>query len=200
MQSLLGDHFVAMAHMEAASVPAFAAIERELQSYGATPELIAAARRARLDEISHAHEAARLAARYGSRAVAPVVKPMPLRDLRAFALDNAVEGCVYETYAALEAGHQALHASHAEIRETMRRIAADETRHALLSWQIARWVAPQLSASVRASIRDRQLEAVAKLARRLSSSPDPELCAVAGVPDAATATALHASLVAELWA
>src|SRR5262249_46481286 len=42
------------AHLEAASVPAFAQLERELEAHRAPESLIAGARRALLDEVRHA--------------------------------------------------------------------------------------------------------------------------------------------------
>ena len=197
--SRLGEHFAAMAHMEAASVPAFAAITRELQRHGAPAALIAAAERARRDEVRHARIAGNLARRFGARPTQPVVQRMPLRSLEAFALDNAVEGCVNETYAAAEATHQAARAADPLIRHAMRVIAADETRHAALSWQIARWVTPQLDTITRARIAAAQHAAVASSAVTVRAGADAELCTRAGLPDANAARALHASLSRELW-
>jgi hypothetical protein len=197
--SLVGDHFATVAHLEAAAVPAFAAIARELAHHGAPHALQRAAWRARQDEVLHARLTSRLARRHHARSTAPVVQPMPLRDLYAFALDNAIEGCVHETYAALEAAHQALHAQDPAVRATMQRITADETRHAELAWQIARWVAQRLRDGERREIRERQLAAVEALGERLRADAHPAVSDLAGLPSASQARALHASLARDLW-
>jgi len=57
------------------------------------------------------------------------------------ALENAVEGCVRETYGALIATRQAEAASDPVVRRAMRKIAADETAHAALSWDVASFFA-----------------------------------------------------------
>jgi hypothetical protein len=198
-QSLLGEHFAAIAHLEAASVPAFAAIAGELRAYRAPSALICAADRARRDEVRHTRITASLARRFGSRAQAPRVAPMPLRSLEAFALDNAVEGCVHETYGAALAAYGAMQASDPVVRRALAGIAADETRHAELAWAIARWVTPQLGRASRARILEAQHAAVASLERTLEAPVPRELRARAGVPDAPAARALHAGLANTLW-
>jgi len=197
--SLLGNHFATMAHLEAAAVPAFAAVARELEHHAAPRTLRSAAWRARQDEVLHARLTSRLARRHHARSSAPVVQPMPLRDLYAFALDNAIEGCVHETYAALETAHQARHAQDPVIRAAMQRITADETRHAELAWQIARWVTPRLRDGERHEIRKRQLAAVEALGERLRADVHPSVSDLAGIPSASQARALHASLARDLW-
>jgi hypothetical protein len=106
------------------------------------------------------------------------------------ALDNAVEGCVRETYGALVAHHQAAHAQDEEIRALMRRIADDETRHAQLSWDIAAWAEAKLTRSERQHLGAARQAALAKLERELTASVDPALVEVAGMPDAASALAM----------
>jgi hypothetical protein len=198
-RSRLGEHFAHVAHLEAASVPAFAAIERELRAHGAPQYLQRAARAARHDEIRHARSMAALARRFGARASAPRVQACGVRDLRAFALDNAIEGCVNETFAALVASHQALHAQDPQIRAALRVIARDETRHAHLSWQLARWATPQLGRAQQREIAARQRHAVAELGEQLSAAVDPLLCRIAGLPNAGEAQLLHARLTRSLW-
>jgi hypothetical protein len=197
--SRLGDHFAAMAHMEAASVPAFAAIARELAHHRAPLALRAQAERARRDELRHARIATQLARRFGARPTEPVVERRPLRALEAFALDNAVEGCVNETYAALEASHQAVQARDGTIARAMGAIAADETRHAALSWQIHAWVMPRLPARAQRRVSAAQRTAAERLGDRVERCAHPLLRAAAGLPDAQAARTLHASLARDLW-
>ena len=141
----VGDALATMAHLEAASVHAFARLARQLASLGAPAALVREARCCARDETRHARAMARLARRRGARPPAVVLGPeKPVASIVAFAVENAVEGCVRETFGALVAMHQASHAAEADVAEEMTRIARDETRHAAFSWEIARWLAPRL--------------------------------------------------------
>lgn len=196
----LGERFAAMAHMEAASVPAFYAIAVELACHGAPAPLVRAAWSALRDELRHARVAAGLARRFGATPTPALVTPMPPRTLAAFARDNAIEGCVNETYAAARMRHQAACAEVPVICRALAPIADDEARHASLSWAIARWVTPKLPRATRARLHDAQEQAVAALDAQLETNDDaPELRAQAGLPDAEAAHALHRSLSQTLW-
>lgn len=135
----LGDFFARMAHLEAASVPAFERLARELAAHGAPLHLVREAERSARDEVRHARAVARLARRFGGVVPPLVVEALPIRDLATIALENAVEGCVRETFGALVATYQGRTARDREIAKVMRGIARDETRHAQLSWEIAAW-------------------------------------------------------------
>ena len=62
----------------------------------------------------------------------PRVEALPTRALGVVAIENAVEGCVRETFGALIASWQAEHARDPGIKRLMRSIARDETRHAFV--------------------------------------------------------------------
>ncbi|HEX7664753.1 MAG TPA: hypothetical protein VF407_09585, partial [Polyangiaceae bacterium] len=112
--SAIGLYFAEMAHLEGASVHAFRSLESELVAHGAPVDLVAAACRAAEDEVRHAQETARLAHRHGATPPEVVVaKAEAVRTLEAIALENAVEGCVRETFGALVATWQAAHAADA---------------------------------------------------------------------------------------
>ncbi len=151
-RSALGAYFANAARLEAASVAAFRRLRDELELHGAPAALCEAARDAEQDEVRHTLAMARLARRHGGRYVRPRVEAVAPRSLAAIAEENAVEGCARETFGALLATHQAEHAADPEIARAMRAIAADETRHAALSWAIARWSLAQLDAAQRATI------------------------------------------------
>jgi hypothetical protein len=116
------------------------------------------------------------------------------------ALDNAVEGCVRETFGALVAHHQALHARDAEVREVMTRIADDETRHAELSWAIDRWAREQLPTAEREALCEARRVAVATLREEVTVPLDAALLTEAGMPAPEVAASLVATLEQELWA
>jgi hypothetical protein len=152
------------AQLEAASVSAFARLGHELQQLGAAPSLLAATRRSAGDEVRHAQLTATLARSYGGTVRAPhVTAPAASRGAFEIALENAVEGCVRETFGALIAWHQAAFARDPSVAAIMRGIAADETRHAELSWKIAQWLEPQLSEGERRLLAAAREQAVRQL-------------------------------------
>ena len=185
----LAAHFVLAAHLEAASVIAFRRLELELRRFGAPESFAVRARRSRADEIGHARETARVARRLGGVMPAVEIAPMRLRDLFAFALENAVEGAVRETYGALVAAFQAERAS-PELRPMLRRIARDEARHAELAHDIDRWVQPKLTADERARLATARAEALDDLRAATAREPNESVVRVAGVPNAAEACVL----------
>ncbi|WP_224372177.1 ferritin-like domain-containing protein [Hyalangium versicolor] len=196
----LGRHFASAAHLEAASIKAFLRLREELALHGADVSLQNAALVSALEEVTHTDVSTRLARRFGATPQRPEVAELPLRSLFEVALDNAVEGCVRETFGALVAHYQALHARDADVREAMTRIAEDETRHAELSWAIDRWAREQLSAAERATLREAQREAVATLREEVALPLDAMLATEAGLPAPEIAASLVATLKQELWA
>ncbi|HYO73671.1 MAG TPA: ferritin-like domain-containing protein [Archangium sp.] len=196
----LGRHFASAAHLEAASIKAFLRLREELALHGAEASLQDAALVSALEEVLHTDVSTRLARRFGATPRRPEVAELPLRSLFEVALDNAVEGCVRETFGALVAHHQALHARDTEVREAMTRIAEDETRHAELSWAIDRWAREQLPAAERAALREAQREAVATLREEVALPLDASLVTEAGMPAPEVAASLVATLEQELWA
>jgi len=199
-RSPVGAYFAEMARMEAASVEAFRILGRELMAHRAPERLRRAARRAAADEILHARIARLLARRFGARPAAVRVEAPAVRSLFEIALENAVEGCVHETYAALEASWQATAATDPIVREAMKVIAPDETRHGALAWRVAAWIEPRLSRADRTRVRLARASAAEGLRKRLAREPLPDLVRVAGLPAQERATALVSSLRGSLWA
>ncbi|MBK7402526.1 MAG: hypothetical protein IPJ34_41430 [Myxococcales bacterium] len=142
----LGAHLSAMAVLEAASVAAFVALARDLEAHGAPRRLVRAARAAARDELRHAATMTRLAEEHGAVVPALLASAPAPRTLFELARDNAVEGCVGETFAALLATHEAAHAEPAELRPVLAAIARDETEHAVLAHEIHAWARTRLPA------------------------------------------------------
>ena len=197
--SAIGAYFEAAAHLEAASVHAFRRLRDELGAHRAPARLIRAARAAQRDEVRHARLAARLARRFGGSPAAPRVASLPPRALADVAIENAVEGCVRETFGALLTSYQAAHATDAEIARTMAAIARDETRHAALSWAVDRWASRRLDAATRARLASARREAIEALTREADAQVDGDLAARAGLPGASERRALVAVLDDALW-
>jgi hypothetical protein len=193
---VLGRYFAEAAHLEAASVPAFEQLFAELESFDAPVALRRAALIAALEEIDHTHRTATLARRFGAQVVVPEVDARPLRSMKALAIDNAVEGCVRETFGALVAQHQALTAQDEGIRAAMQVIAEDETRHAELSWELDAWLCAGLNEQERAEVEVARRSAVEQLRVGLEAPVDEQLTTLAGVPSRETTLRLFQELQA----
>lgn len=181
----VGAFFAGAARLEAASIHAFERLESELRAYGAPRTLARDARRARDDEARHARVTRRLARRNGAKPLYPRVRPVPERSFLDFVKENAVEGCVRETFGALYATYQSRHATDAEIARAMSVIAIDETRHASLSWRVAKWAEERLSAEERASVASLQRLAMRSLARAIAAQDHDAAEPRAGLPSRA---------------
>jgi len=183
------------AHMEAASVVAFERLACEMAFLGAPSDLLERLRAAAADEVRHARDMLSLA---GDHPLPRVDAPSPgQRTAYAVALENAREGCVRETFAALLARRQAVTACDASVRAIMSGIAADETRHAELSWELAAWLDRQLDADQREELSAARTSEASKLRAELTAGgllEDAEL----GLPGAREAVALLDGLFGEL--
>lgn len=140
----LRDHWLTAALDEHASIGSFARFSLHLLGVGAPPTLLEAAHRAGIDEIEHARLCFRLASAYAGEPLGP--GPLPVGgdllgdvDLVSMAVATALEGCVEETLAAIEAQYAAGVATEPAVRHYLEVIAADEGRHAELAWATVRW-------------------------------------------------------------
>jgi hypothetical protein len=187
------------ADLERVSVYAFQRMSLELEHHGAPSDLKRDVARAEADEIRHTRVVGTLARREGAvLSVAPVPHG-PVRPLVEIALENAVEGCVRETYGALVASWQAQHAGRADIRRAMAVIAVDETAHADLAWRVQAWSMERLAPAERARVADAMREAVRELAAAASARVGADLVAALGLPAAADARRLVEGLATHLW-
>jgi hypothetical protein len=97
------------------------------------------------------------------------------------------------------ASFQATQATDPEIARLMRTIARDETRHAALSWSVARWASPRLGARARAHLADQCRRAIGALLRDADAPVPSDLVARAGLPDGEQQRALIGALEELLW-
>ena len=199
-RSAEADYFTRMAHAEAASVHAFARMHEELAHFGAPRDLLSAAKRAVADEERHARIMVRRAKALGGRPIAPRVRRQPRRALESIARENAVEGCIRETYGALVLRFQAANAADPTLRRTFAQIAADETRHAALSWELASWAEAKLSSRAQARVASARKRALRDLERTIHARVPHPLDARLGQPDNVRALALLEGLRASLAA
>jgi hypothetical protein len=149
--------------------------------------------------VRHARVIGRLAKRAGATVPTARVEPRAVRSLEAIAVENAVEGCVRETFGAAVAMFQANRAGDERMRRVMQGIAHDEARHAELSWKLASWLDEKLDSSARARVKRARTQAVAALAREVTQATDRSLNVALGIPTAAEARALIDNLRAPLW-
>jgi hypothetical protein len=184
----LAKHLAHCAHLEAAAVTAFADLVETLERWQAPVELIARCRRARAQEIEHARDVGAMAMRYGATLTAPTRERRELARVE-LAIDNAIEGCVHEAWAALRAQWMSEHAHDAALRAMYTNIAADEIEHAQLSWDLHAWLLDGLDADDRERVEAALRGALDRLpdvaATQASTSPR-----VLGLPDAQTSFAL----------
>ena len=194
-----GSYFAEIAHLEAASVTAFRVLRDELRASGAPKKLVRAAARAARDEIRHTRATGALARRFGATPRVPSIAPAKPRSLEAIALENAIEGCVRETYGALLATHQAEAATDPVVRAAMLRIARDETRHAALSWQVSGWLETRLDASAKRNVAQAKQAAAVELIGALANEPEVSFAGLAGLPSPAVAARLATEMRQALW-
>ncbi len=161
-------HLADAAWLEAASVNAFRRLRRELEAHGAPRRLLRSVSRSARDERRHARTARALARRFGVSVPPVACAPFERRSLFDLALENAVEGCVRETWGALVAMHQAERARDLGVRAAMAGIARDELRHAELAWRIERWLAPRLTRKHRRRLGEARRGALHQLNEELT--------------------------------
>jgi len=159
----LAAFLVQAAHLEAASVVAFRQLAEQLERLGAPQSLIDRCLEAAEDEVLHTQLITELA---DARNISvPVVDEPQPREISLFeiARHNAIEGCVYETWAAMQAHVYAQTAADPKLRSAMARIAKDETRHGQLAWDLHHWFMGQVTAAQRLQITEEQAHALAEL-------------------------------------
>jgi hypothetical protein len=162
-------------------VVSFLALRRELVEHGAPRDLVDGALRAARDEVIHARLCGRLAQRRGGVLRRVRSRRVATRDLETIARENAVEGCVRETWAAVVASHQARYAEHPEVRAIFMRIADDEIRHAELARSIDLWARSVLDDAAQARVDAARRQARRDLEERMGQ-PSSVLVRQAGLP------------------
>jgi hypothetical protein len=196
--SAVAAHLAAAAHLEGASVFAFHALERELVAHRAPAQLVRRAKSAQRDEKRHHSAISGLAIRFGASVPAVEVEPIGIRTLVEMAIENAMEGCVRETYGAAVAALQGESAGYLPLRRTMRAIAVDEAEHSSLAWAVDAWARPRLAAKERAQVKAAREQARAELIATAREPVPSELSTTLGLPTTAAAGHLISTLTA-LW-
>ena len=195
----VGQWFVNMAYLEEAAVVAFEYLTKELEAYNAPEELIQVAKEAIDEEREHTILTKALATRYDATPLAVEVEPFVLRPLAEIAYDNLAEGCIRETYGALSAVWQTEHAEDEAVRAVTHRIVHEESRHAALSWDIHRWVWPQLTPQEQQKCQEVADTAIQELEASIQEEPPTSLAKIAGLPPAQKAQEMFQQVKTLLW-
>jgi hypothetical protein len=159
VRAALAEAWLRDALAEHASIASFARSALELMALGAPASLIEATHRAALDETRHAKMCFSLASAYAGRDLGPGLFPFGgsmeiSSDAARVVARVAVEGCIGETLAAVQASEQLAAASDPAVRAVLRVIADDEARHAELAWRIVAWALRGGDAAVRDAVAD----------------------------------------------
>lgn len=164
----LAQHWTRIALMEHASVAAFARFTLQLLSLGAPMDLVRSASAAQADEVRHAATAFAFASAYAGTSIGP--GPLDMSGVLAGESPEHVlrmtirEGCLGETFAAMEAGEAARRAAVPSVKAALEAIAADESAHAALAWRVVQWLLverPELHAVAREEFDRAPVEGVA---------------------------------------
>jgi len=189
------------AYLESASVAAFAVLRDELRHHGAPRVVVRSAGRAARDEVRDARVMGALARRHGAMCRAPQVIRRPTRALVEIAVENAVEGCVRETYGAVIAAYQSRTAADGGVRAAMKGIARDEARYASLAWTIGAWIEGRLTPAEQSHVAEARREAVEELASSVGRArhPSRRLKRMAGIPGPVEASEMVKRMRQALW-
>ena len=140
----VGLYWLEQAEAEHASVASFARHTLQLMSIGAPSELLIASQAASIDEIKHAKMCYGFASTFMNTDIAPqsldVDGSLGELDLKNVIQSVIREGCIEETLSAIEAHFRAHYSTDFEVKNVLKEIAADETRHAQLAWDTISWI------------------------------------------------------------
>jgi len=170
-RAAIGVEWVEAARAEAASIPAFMALARDLTRADAPQTLVTRALVAAGDEVRHARACAKIAQRYLGRPVAVEVPQLlvatqdssPTALLSRLAVESWKDGCLGEGEAAARAGTRVPLAVDRLMKRSLATIAREEATHAGLAWDVLSWATKTGGTPVR--------EAVAKAVAASGEAP-----------------------------
>ena len=140
----IGLEWLQQAEAEHASIASFARHTLQLMSIGASSELILRSQRASIDEIEHA----KMCYGFASKFMEVEIYPGPLDmigSLDKLNIEDIIEsviqdGCIQETISAIEGHFRAKYTSDEVVKNSLTKLAADETKHAQLAWDTIKWI------------------------------------------------------------
>lgn len=195
----LGPLFATLAQLEDASVATFHRLSRELAAFGAPVRLVRSARRAAFDEMRHARAMSKLARMHGSEPARADAAELRERSFDEMAFENAIDGCVRQTWDAALARWAGEHAVDETVRFEMARIARDETEHATLAWRVRAWAMPRVTPATRDRLRRAMKATVSALSAELHREPAAEAVEAGVLPSASAARAMFERMRETVW-
>jgi hypothetical protein len=166
----LGRYFAAAAYLEASSVVAFEELAAWLRAHAAPQELVARCEAAAAEERLHTRWMTRLARQRGASPPSCARGEARAATALEVARHNAVEGCVFECFAAMMAAARGRLAEGRAMRRIFARIAADEARHGELAWDLHTWLLGQLDRDQAAEVAALRAAALAGLPARAAAA------------------------------
>ncbi len=179
----LGRVLADMAAHEAAAVIAFEQLGRELEAHRLHRSFQRGAATAAWEEQQHVQLVGSLATQHGGRFAVRRRGQAPIRSIEELAFDNAVEGCVRETFGSLLGAYQARHAAHPGVRRVMAAVSADEIGHGAWSWELAKQLERRLPLAKRRQTREARDQALQTLSKGMLEAVPRAQHATLGLPD-----------------
>ena len=143
--SAIQQWFSRAAQSERASVQSFVLLAQELRAHGAPRDLLNRLMKAAREEVQHAQQMHQLCVQHHVQVPKMEDCEITNRSLLDIAIENAVEGCVHERYAALQAHYQAQNVQDIHLRMVFSRIAREETEHTSMAEDLHMWLLSQLT-------------------------------------------------------
>ena len=173
INQVIATEFSIQGEGEHASVASFARHTLQLMTMGAPPELLIGSQKASMDEIRHAKMCYGIAGTFLQANIQPSSLDID-GSVKALSSEEIIqsvigEGCIGETISAVRAQLGSHYAKQPMVKETLERIASDETNHAQLAWNTVQWAIerfPQLQGIAEETFRaqlDRPINAINSL-------------------------------------
>lgn len=195
----LGALFAAIGQIKDASVAAFHRLSRELAAFNAPVRLVRSARRAAFDEMRHARAMNKLARMHGAEPTRVDAGELRTRSFDEMAFENAMEGCVRQTWDAALARWAGEHAVDEVVRFEMARIARDQTEHTTLAWRVLAWAMPRITPATRDRLRRAMKATVSALSAELHQEPAADAVQAGVLPNASAARAMFERMRETVW-
>ena len=167
-------HWTREALGEHASIAAFARLAIDSLAAGAPLALVRRAHEAAVDEVGHARACFAVAGDLRGAEAGPgglrTSRAVRTVSLARLARESLLDGCIGEGIAAGLASLLASRATDLRLRRTLLRIARDESRHAMLAWDIVDALVERGGARVKAAVK-RALDALSLPAATPRTAP-----------------------------
>ena len=182
-ENVIGAWFARANHAEHSSVFAFAQLRRDLIQLQAPKHLLQKIDTAICEEAQHTSMMGDFArANQGHLIEVQFDGFLDSRSLWDIAVENLLEGCINESYAALQALYQSRHAQTDFLKACFAKIATDECKHAEIAREVHQFLLPLLTKQQREELQCLQLQQWNKLQKAVSEQAIPTDLKILGLP------------------